>query len=496
MRRIAPLPYLVSTVIISIIYACLFGFAPAILDDPQFGIYMADFKGDGSFASWFKGMSENLIYRFSVDNGRLPNLFGAPLVILPKWLLAPVFGILTGLSIYLGARLADLWGKSFIGFATWVTGFSFLPAWYEGMYTTMYALNYLPSTVLIFACGLLILRQKRIGLTAVLLIGILSTMWHEMVGVVTAGGMLGILICFRQYRNRYSMLWLAALLLGMIYYFLTPATWERMGASNITHQFFNLRKGMLSSMSFYLFAAAVTVLLALRRTRIKVYTPVMAYCFGAALAGFVIFRYFLGIGNRTSWGLQIFVSLGAGYIVAQLVADRRVARVIALALLSACVIQPAACIPWAWRVNRQYSDIMSLDPGRTWFAPVITESDMPAYTLHRVMPESFWVEYYPPVNIIPEQLKDFNPASARQIGVGQDVWLYLDKYIVYMDDGALREKPDVNCNIYFDGKPLYTDAFENPFSNKYGHWIYARPAAVYIYVHLHSVTGFEILRRE
>ncbi len=65
-----------------------------------------------------------------------------------------------------------------------------------------------------------------------------------------------------------------------------------------------------------------------------------------------------------------------------------------------------------------------------------------------------------------------------------------------MDDGALREKPDVNCNIYFDGKPLYTDAFENPFSNKYGHWIYARPAAVYIYVHLHSVTGFEILRRE
>lgn len=469
--------------LITLIFGLSFGLMPTIHDDYWFLSF-------ASTDSVLHGIGDNFIYRFLYDNGRLPNLFGTALMLLPKWVIAAALTLCFGVSLIDGARLSGGWLRQTPTTALWCAAVVFLLPWYDYMYTTMFALNYIPATMLAFIAIRLIVKRKPLRRNSIISIGLLCCLWHEMTAVALVGALLGLIIAFPKYRSRHTLTWLATCVAGLLYYFIVPATYLKLDSKLMLEKFFALNLGLFNGLPFYIFCLLLIVVLIIPSTRRRFFTPRMAAIFGAALASWVLWRCFL-TGYRNSWLMICFSSIGICHILGNYTIKNY--RRINLLIFTISIVQPLACLPWFAIMRNEINAAIALVNENPYdnglFVDATTPAQAPIYTLGRPNFDIYTANGYPSSRIVPNTLINFDPSKATSIGTNIEAYLY-EGLIVAKDNPAISSL--INCTIYFDGKPFNTECTTSRFSVEKGTFIYILPKQTFVKQKLHTITEFEL----
>lgn len=489
-------PYLTFLFILTVIFTAMFWILPPMLDDWWFLRYMDRFSASPSWNNFFDDSVEAFNFRINFDNGRFPNLFGSPIMLIPKWIRALFLGLSFGASLYFGSRVSDTWKKSPIGFSVLAACFVFLLPWYDSMYITMFALNYVvPSAIMLGIAWLIFCRKPLRNPIYCLLIACFCGWWHEAFTAMAIGGLVGVLLCFKEYRRTDVFCWLFGFIIAFAFIYFVPATSYKAGGMMNVANYFNLRLGFGLGFPFYIFIIFLTTALVFSKTRKLAYTPVMAFITGGAVAGFVIWRMFM-TGYRTAWPMLLMSSLGIAYIVRLICTGRtKVYNILAICIALFVVLQQALTLPWFVKFNsevRQANETAAkLKDDQVAFIKLTTEHSAPLYTLNRPNFGLYQSSGFPSDKVFPEELRDFSPEKAISIGVGCDAYLY--KNIIVIDN--LDENTSWDANIFFDGKPYLTTVGCCMFSNDSGRHYYILTGHVFDKSHFHSITGIELIQK-
>lgn len=464
-----------STIVLVMIVAyMLFWYTPYMIDDVWYGdIFMRDYNRTGTFADWWQGVRTNFIFRITEDNGRIPNLFGSALITLPNWLMSLILTLCLGATLLIGSLIIGRRRASLLAFGIWTAGTIFIEPWYDGMYTRMFALNYLPTTALTLALLYFILHDTIRKPWLIVTAGFLGSLWNESLMFTLLGGIIGITLCFKQYRTRNIVLWTAGLVLACVYYFSIPCTYVRMDRQFHWYGLYQFWRGALISVPFYILVISVGLGLMFKATRKRLFTPELAFIFGGALAAWVLFRCYMNC-YRVTWQYICLVSLGMAYIANQLIRPSRLTSAAGLVLLAASIIQPAFCMPWVLRLREEEGIMRKL--GETYpdstgmFSPQTTSRYVPLHTLNRICFNLVYIhgdtQYR---NFIPDFLLDFNPEKCRDVGRGLPVYHYKGEFIIPGECTSDIGKYDVTLH-YTDGASYYEKACVCGFTNDAGHF--------------------------
>ena len=463
-----------STIVLVMIVAyMLFWYTPYMIDDVWYGDEaMGGFYRTGSFADWWQGVRTNFIFRITEDNGRIPNLFGSALITLPNLFMSLMLSLCLGATLWAGGLIIGR-RASLLALGIWTAGTIFLEPWYDGMYTRMFALNYIPTTALTLALLYFILHDTIRKPWLIVTAGFLGSLWNESLMFTLLGGIIGITLCFKQYRTRNIALWAVGLVLACVYYFSIPCTYARMERQFNWFGLYQFWRGALISAPFFILVASVALGLLFRATRKRLFTPGLAFIFGGALAAWVLFRCYMNC-YRVTWQYICLSSLGMAYIANQLIRPSRLTSAVGLVLLAASVIQPALCIPWVQRLHEE-EGIMRKS-GETYpdstgiFSPQTTSFFVPVYTLNRI---SFNILYTHKdtqyCNYTPDILTDFDPAQCRDIGTVIPAYLYKREIVIPSEYKSEYETYDVTIH-YTDGAKYYERCWVCGFKNDAGHF--------------------------
>lgn len=492
MPRSRRLRWLVVIALVVIFTAC-FWLHPKLMDDWWFIQHNRHYLRDPSWKSFLQSVTENLSYRFFNDNGRIPNLFGAPIMLLPDWVRAVGLGLCVGLMIYLGALITGVWRRSIFGFSVLVASFVFLIPWFDSMFINMFPLNYLVASVLMLWVGYLALYHPDMKWGYAAAGGLVLGMWHEAFTAAAIGGILGLLIAFPSYRKASVWAWCAGMIMAMVYFINVPATGNKM--DSYLWISLDLSQGKLLGLPFYLYVTIVCLGLAIPRWRPRFFTPVMGLVFGSALGGFLLWRCFMG-AYRSSWPMLMYSGLGLALVVSLFRSGKSVTgRIMAAILLLISVAQPLATVPWFVKIrhdDQAINDVMwsNLGVDSTFFVEMTTEETVPVYTLNR--PNFALLLLQPSVyrRVVPAFLKDFAPERATPIGRGCEAYLY--KNHIVLKDPEPGHRILHSLIGFADGKVLNIECSYTPFVTDAGTFYYASTRHAFERRHMSHIVWFEI----
>ncbi|MDE6527270.1 MAG: hypothetical protein K2L75_08440, partial [Muribaculaceae bacterium] len=219
--------YWMPLILLGIIYMLCFWFYPYLNDDLEFREPMAAYIADGTSTSFFDGWGYSVCDRYMHDNGRLPQLVGPLMVVMPKVLMSLIMAVCLVLAVFMTANAAGVWCRSaaLTAFAAlcWVVLFP----WADYMFGIMFYMNYIPASAwLLFAFWLFAdLRFK--GVTIPLLVGLVLGSMHEIYAGTMFCGAMFVLVLFKRYRTRANIVFVVAVVLGLLYLIFAPGTASR-----------------------------------------------------------------------------------------------------------------------------------------------------------------------------------------------------------------------------------------------------------------------------
>ncbi len=254
------------------------------------------------------------------DTGRLPNLLAPPMLVLPRFVFAALSGLCVATLLIYSRRLAGLRAGQPLSFILAAAIILLLP-WFDFMYSVMFCMNYVWSSVLVLIAAWLILRASRSGKRPPLWIFAVcfAAGWsHEGLSLPLLCGLSVYFLTRRKEISRGGWMLAIAIALGAALIFLSPAIWMRTGYSQAGMGRFPLREAavhlIIGNGCFYVFAILGAFCLCIKRLRGRLLRePELLIWSVAAVAATVLFvKYYAG--PRLGWAPQLFSLIGTAQI--------------------------------------------------------------------------------------------------------------------------------------------------------------------------------------
>ncbi len=429
--------------------------------------YMAGVDGGAWSLSALASAVDYVEHLWHTTNGRVGNLAAALFLgFMPRGVWAVLMALCCLGIMALGPRVVRCRPGS-VASAAWVAGFCFLFPWLDYMFSIMYSLNYLPALLLGLATFALYERgydgrEPARSAVAGFLAAWGAAWWHEGLAVPLGASLVVYSLVRRQRLPRPCAAILGGVALGAACIALSPAFWNSMDFREPIWNRGTLSWRLLHLLGFnclfFLYLAAIVVVLAFRATRRRLVASRVHLARQLALLAFglvtlpIYVKYYAG--PRTGAFSQMFslaglLSLGRIYLPRPL--PRRVALVAWALLFGACLASLAASIAVQRRLSAEIErvDAMWRSPASQARGAVFFDVTRPAAGLdlfrpsYQVLNTSYGLDGR---TILPARLEHFD--SRRHGTACSDTMLLLyDGLVVYRDawdmGPARTRRPDI-----------------------------------------------------
>ncbi len=469
--------YVFAALAIALLYTVLECLQPYAYDDIGYLRHFDNFKAAPSVAAYFSDLTTGLSWRFNFDNARLANQLFAALVVLPPQVPAVLIGVALFLTLYWGGQLAGVWGRNMAGFGLLCAAYLFLEPWYEFMLCKAFAFNYVLSSAIATGVSLAILHKQPLAIWA-LLIGFVAGIWHEAFTMCILGGITGIVLVNQAYRTRRTAAWAVGLIAAIVFLASVPGARYRGAGMFMPEKLYQLQYGVLLGAPFYLFTAWALIVTLVKKFRARFFSTELAFIFGAALGGWAIWRCFM-TDHRTAWPMILFSCLGLAYLTARaLRPNNKVANAFGLCAIAATVLQLCLCVPHAATIYRQTMAARAIasDGSSGHFTPEMSSLNAPAYTLNRVNYDMYLIGGFPIFNVVPAELRDFNPVRATVLPSSSQAWLYKGLIVLPFKH---RESDVIDARLHFGSRTLDAECLLSHFTTEAGRFTYMAPFGAY-----------------
>lgn len=354
-------PFDIWLIVVSVLFAVLF-----ILTPPGFDDYTYLLGSDPSMgaAGRAEAVWSNCTRHWMMDTGRLANLLlPVFLGLLPKW----VFSIISGLFFYVTVRcLCSLARVPRGSFYSWlaVVPVVFLLPWFDYMFTTVFAINYLwPSAfTLLFLCILksrVYARSSGVALVLLCLFSASAGWMHEGFTVPVSAGLIAAYLYRRHIPTSREWAVLLSYSAGGVLIVLAPAFWHRAAIQQSLFTRLTLFELAIHGIAFnlmYIFFMLLLAVVMMKGTyrRLLVHHRYMSgltifVAVSATVASVIYYRFYAG--PRLGWFATLFCTLGATGVFSLIhpAVGKRFGAVVKWIVM---IIVP---VHLAWAIAEQYS---------------------------------------------------------------------------------------------------------------------------------------------
>lgn len=380
----------------------------------------------------------NVVDHLQWDTGRLANILSPIfLALLPKW----AFGVVAAMAVWITLTLGVKYvGKSPMAGAVWVAFYILCMPWLDHLVAVIYGLNYvctsaLAVVVLWAAARLSSAEGVSRRLYPWLCVAAFAAGWmHEGFSVPMAAGFFvyNCAVCWRVPRRLLVMQ--VCMVAGLIVLASFPALWTRSAdAVNPLMQKPLMEvivdAGVFNCM-FWLYAASCAWLWLRGRveSRAESAEMLMILTFGVVGTAVMMVYYF---GPRTSWFLQQVCGLGLLRLMCRHWrpnCPRWVAPAAVCVSITLCIVNVSAAITAQVKLTREMDEVVEAyreSPDGVVYSDImmpgvdLTLMKTSVRNLMVRVPLAFIRSYVgreEPLVILPEAMRDFDPAQAREVG--------------------------------------------------------------------------------
>lgn len=280
------------------------------VDDSWFSDFMSNYKIYRDTSHFFTDTLNAIRFRIEQDNGRLVNMLGSPIMILPNWLMALFFGLCIGWSLYSCARIARVWERNAVLFAVLSGLFVYALPWRDFMFTRMFALNYVPTTAYLLWCYLYFYLKPKRNLWIMLSVGLLCGILHEITGAVMLCGVVVLAIMSYHYRTHGFIALCTGLCIGLAWLCIVPGTGVRISKIDILANAITIDRSLAYAFPCFLLILSVVLISFLKQDiRRRVLTPLTLSLCGATIVGLLIWQVF-NVGIRMLYAPNMLAITG------------------------------------------------------------------------------------------------------------------------------------------------------------------------------------------
>lgn len=490
-------PYWLTIAILAALYTAMYWLHPVLADDFDFKSFMATYLETGTWSSFWNDLQGSIIYHYKEHTGRIWNLIGSAILVVPKGIVSFILGSIAALNIWLAAKLVGIWRKNFFMYSVLAAMYVLFLPWFELMFTQMFALNYVVSSFILLATCYLFLN-KRLNIFTAFLLGIVLGTTHEIFGGAAFCAIATMPIFYKEYRTKNTWVLLGGILISIFMLILAPGTIERSAQGELFLGFKNPRLGVAHGYMFYIYTIICLFHVFNARLRKILYTPVFIFCTAGAIGGWIIWRTFT-ISPRITWPMSLFSILGIAYLLKNLFISKTTTAILLGTIIWAAIYAHlASCIPWFIRIKAEaeeaYTLLIQKKDGVVYY-DLTSVYDAPWYILGKPTFNAF--------QIFPNEYRRVLPTSAQNCINNKNIILpHGDKpcysscnFYLPIDSNAIKQN-QISANIFYNGKPYRTYAKAYKMTGNDSLYMLVHP---YIISYLHSrdeVTGIEICRGE
>lgn len=239
-------------------------------------------------------------YRFNTDNIRLANIFFLiEYAWIPWQVMACLLSACFTATIYLLIKLSGLTLRDPLAVSTLTLGYLYMMQWIYFPFSHDFALNYIPSGLLVAATALLFTRLSSLShrqYTGLCFLALLTGFWHEGAAISLLLALAAYMFAGRLYCKRAWMI-LILLSLGVLVYLLTPGFFARMGTSYVQSRFDSFVFSEMYLITLPLIPIAIIKYIKEYRKyagRVDKATSIICLCAGATLGGLMLYLAFPG----------------------------------------------------------------------------------------------------------------------------------------------------------------------------------------------------------
>lgn len=443
--------YVAFTACLSVLFGIIYYLHPYLHDDIWF---MQPLSRDWSNPLLvLRSFVDTYIDHYLFDNGRLSNVFGMLLLLLPKWVGAFVLAVNTFVVLALGAAVAGIWRRRPVLCGLWAFGFTFALPWFDYMFCVIYAVNYLTTSALYLSAAYIFLhRPSRVGIVGAFALGLLLGLWHEQFACAALGSMVCVALFRRSYVTRRSAAMALGLILGMSFLLLAPGPYSRVGFFTMFKGFANILSGTAYGLPFYAYLL-VCIGLLFTQWRRKLCSPTIVYLLVTGLISWIVWRVFFHC-PRLVWLLNLSAMLGLLYLAARWLRQRggRLAWIASIALWGICCVHLISVLPWTARLGSEVhraERMMSQVPDSVVVYSHLTHPyDVPKYLLGKPNYNAItsWLPYLD--RVVDPALRRFTPDSRYLLNESRGIYIYEGNVIV--TDTTLCERDGFELQLVFD----------------------------------------------
>lgn len=271
-------------------------------------IFRAGIPWDGIWSTW--------VERYYTDNIRIANLVVLFFLLFPKWVGSGLMTLCWIYTVFACFRLSGIdWRKSAL-IPVSVFLWTFCMPWAEDMGCMDYQFNYLLTT---FAAMLLVICLFRecsgtgiINKLLYFIFGLIVGMMHEGVSVPFAGGIVAMIVCFKDWRKERYLITLAGMVGGIILLMTIPGMVFRFATTvevkTLLKYSFLIRIEMLSFVLYVLLLLSDIVLRGIRGV-IKNPDKVVVFSLAGSAVSFIIWAA-TGPGSRCGIWMELMSVVG------------------------------------------------------------------------------------------------------------------------------------------------------------------------------------------
>lgn len=488
--------YWMPLILLGIIYMLCFWFYPYLNDDLEFREPMAAYIADGTSTSFFDGWGYSVCDRYMHDNGRLPQLVGSLMVVMPKVLMSLIMAVCMVLAVFMTAKAAGVWCRSaaLTAFAAlcWVVLFP----WADYMFGIMFYMNYIPASAwLLFAFWLFAdLRFK--GVTIPFLVGLVLGSMHEIYAGTMFCGAMFVLVLFKRYRTRANIVFVVAVALGLLYLVFAPGTASRQHGATLFEGFVHPLKSAVYGILFYCNCIVFVIALSVRRWRCRMQMPKIAMLMVMSVVAWLLWRTFF-TGLRVSWCMDVVSLTALVYMLGICPAlTKNDARQTSSAVLfwAVAIVAISVCLPWFYRFGNDVYTVRRLQShadAPVVFYDMIEPAETPLYILGKPNFNAWKLWSADLMNVLPSDARTFTPEKAVRVASERPAYRCGRSLVLPYDATLVGREYTVRLRV--GDTWIVTSAFFIPFSTVRGDcFLFAKCYFIPLRVCRGNIEAFEL----
>lgn len=485
--------YWLPLTLLGIIYVLCFWYYPYLNDDLEFRAPMAEYLANGTWASFFEGWKSSVCNRFMNDNGRLPQLVGSVMVVLPKLLMSAIMGLCLIASIYMTAKAAGVWRRNSLLTALAVVCWVLVFPWAGYMFGIMYYMNYVPVSAVFLVGYYLFINNRFRSIAGAVLIGLLLGCTHEIFAGTMFCGAVSVLLLYPKYRTRRNIAFAVAIFVGILYLVFTPGTVSRQHNTIMLGGFVYPFKNAFCAVLLYLFYISLVVFISVRRWRERLNIPAVVMLAVMAMVAWILWRIFF-TGFRVAWCLNVVSVIGLVYLLSVVRVPGAISRIGTFLLWSVSFVGIGVCLPWFYRLGCEIDEVRKLmdkSSNDVVFYDITEPSEVPVYTLAKPNYNAWKLWSADLERVLPTEARNFDISQAVPVGRGCLAYRFGRSIVLPYEETLVGIEYCVLLDV--GGAQVDTSAFFIPFYTATGErYLFAKFFNIPLRYSGRSIEGIEI----